>query len=182
MKIYTRTGDRGETGIIGGRVKKNSTLIEAIGNLDELNAHIGQLVSTITESRNKDKYKDELETLAKIQSLIFSIGSLLAGSKISIDLEIEVKEIEDKIDQIELQLTPLQNFILPGGSQISSKVHITRAVCRRCERRIIDIKEEKIREFVDILKFFNRLSDYLFVLSRLVNKIEGFEETIWKYK
>lgn len=180
MKIYTKTGDKGETGLIGKRISKNSKIIEAIGHLDELNAHIGLIISALSVSKNNKLFSTEILTLEKIQSLIFSIGAVFAGGKITIDFSSTLLEIEDEIDLIESKVPALINFILPGGSICSAQIHVARAVCRRCERRLVDVQNENVEEFSEILKIMNRLSDYFFVLARLVNKIEGNNETIWK--
>jgi cob(I)alamin adenosyltransferase len=176
MKIYTKTGDKGKTGIIGKRLSKNSEEINFIGELDELNAHVGLCVNLI------DKENPQGKTLIKTQENLFSIGAKIAGGNIGLHLEEETQNLEDQIDKLDKKLPKLQNFILPGGTQSASQIHITRAVCRRVERKFVAFYEnlEKTKELhKQILKYLNRLSDYLFVLARFENHEAGEEEKIW---
>ena len=179
MKIYTKAGDKGETSLLGGkRVKKYNLRIQAYGTCDELNAWIGLL-------RDQNIHEDHQLFLIKIQERILTIGSHLASlhdedlknnlPSISND---DIAEIEQHIDAMENELPTMQNFILPGGHQIVSYCHIARTVCRRCERYIIELADA---DYVDpnIIKFFNRVSDYLFVLSRKVSMDTGSKESLW---
>lgn len=176
MKIYTKTGDRGETSLFGGkRVQKNHKRIEAYGTIDELNSVLGLVIS----ENISDKVKN---ILLEIQNKLFVLGGELAtpnnvksNAIINIDLE-DIKYIEICIDDIDEVLEPLKSFILPGGCKSASLLHFARTVCRRAERLIIDI-EDGINE--NIIKFVNRLSDLLFILARYENKVNNTPETKW---
>ncbi len=177
MKIYTKTGDSGQTSLVGGtRVSKTHVRIEAYGTVDELNAWLGML----RDQGEVGKYKAEIE---QIQERLFTIGSNLAleePGKYSIPtlLDEDVKTLEDFIDKIELGLPPMRNFVLPGGHIAVSHCHVARTVCRRAERQVI-----RMAEGIDvdalIVQFLNRLSDLLFVLSRRIAFDTGSEETPW---
>jgi len=180
MKLYTKTGDKGQTGLIGGtRVAKNDVRLDAYGTIDELNSFIGLLTTyQIPES--------EIQFLRFIQHKLFTIGSHLATdtSKVSLHkasvLDDEsILRIEQEIDRLDATLPELSSFILPGGSQSGALCHICRTVARRSERRLFDMNE---LHNVDshILIFINRLSDYFFVLSRFLTLRSGCEEIYWK--
>jgi cob(I)alamin adenosyltransferase len=181
MKIYTKTGDKGETGLFGGeRVSKKSLRIEAYGTIDELNSFIGVAV---TEVKNAD-IKVLLE---KIQNDLFSIGSDLATPMTEKNLKLNIKRVpeemfsrlEKEIDRFEEKLEPLRNFILPGGTRGASLIHVCRTVCRRAERLVTALKEtEGIND--NILIYLNRLSDLMFVLSRYENSDAGKSDIKWK--
>lgn len=175
MPIYTKTGDKGTTGLFSGmRVSKASLRIEAIGTVDELNSMIGFVLS-VTSNKQEEIRKE----LLKIQNDLFVIGGALANLKQKIDLSKRVKEIEKLIDEMTKKLPPLFNFILPGGGSGGSALHIARTVCRRAERRIVSLSEkEKVQS--DIIVYINRLSDLFLTMSRFVNKLEKKKETIWK--
>ncbi len=178
MKIYTKTGDTGKTSLLGGkRVSKADLRIDAYGTVDELNAFIGLL-------RDQEiNYKREY-LMKEVQDRLFTIGSVLAsepGKSVKHpDLhEEDLDVLEKEIDQMEALLPPLRNFVLPGGHQVVSFCHLARTVCRRTERCIIALMEvEEVDEI--IIKYLNRLSDYLFVLGRLISKELGIEEVTWK--
>lgn len=177
FKIYTKTGDTGETGIFGGgRLSKHVTRIEAYGTIDEVNSHIGHLHDLIDHA-------DLRSFLLVVQHKLFNIGSVLASSpdKVSempgID-ESDIKAVEAEIDRMESELPPLRQFILPSGAPPASFCHIVRTVCRRAERRIVALHAEKPVQPV-ILQFVNRLSDYLFVLSRTLLHRAGKTDTTW---
>jgi cob(I)alamin adenosyltransferase len=178
-KIYTKTGDSGETSLIGGkRVPKFHLRIEAYGTLDELNAFIGLI-------RDQDIDTKLKSVLLKIQTVVFTAESMLAldpESKTVRKLP-EIKNadillLESEIDRMNDELPPLTKFLLPGGHTVVSYCHIARTVCRRAERLVIKLSR---REEVDetVLRFLNRLSDYFFVLSRKLAKDFGVEETYW---
>lgn len=179
MKIYTKQGDAGETSLLGGkRVKKNHPRIMAYGTVDELNSHLGWV-------RSFDINKSYQEDLLKIQKHLFNIGSRLA-----VDVESEVKQLpqiieedilflENQIDEMEKNLPVLTEFILPGGSQAVSACHISRSVARRTERLVALLNEAATVEPV-IMKYLNRLTDYLFVLARSIGHDDGVEEIKWK--
>ena len=177
MKIYTKTGDRGSTSLLGGtKVSKAEIRIEAYGTVDELNAHIGLLKDVLT---NVDR-----DQLVGIQECLFIIGAELASdpnknkAKIPELEEADIVVLEEAIDQMETELEPLRSFVLPGGHLSVSYCHIARAVCRRAERAIIRLSEVSEVEGL-IIQYVNRLSDYLFVLSRKVAKDLNAPEDPW---
>jgi len=179
MKIYTRTGDGGETSLLGGtRVSKSHIRIEAYGTVDELNSHIGLL-------RDQPVNEKRGELLLTIQEELFTIGSNLAaepGKKrfpIPELAQESVSRLEQAIDTMNGQLPPMTNFILPGGHMSISFCHLARVVCRRAERLCVALDQQEPVPDV-IVQYLNRLSDYLFVLSRLVGKELDVEETPWK--
>jgi cob(I)alamin adenosyltransferase len=181
MKIYTKTGDSGNTGLIGGtRVPKNDIRIEAYGTVDELNAFIGLLASGLEAGQNK-------VFLKKIQFLLFAVGSHLATDQSQTKLhqssvirEENISEIEKEIDRLSENLPPLNYFVLPGDPSASSTAHVCRTITRRAERRILELKQQKSEIDNNILVYINRLSDYFFVLSRYIAINEGFNEFLWK--
>jgi len=183
VKIYTKTGDEGFTGLIGGtKVLKSNFRIESYGNIDELNSHLGLLGDYITD-------RDIKKVLCEIQNNLFVIGSQLAcddNKDIKMQLP-ELKEndvllLEEEIDRMNEELPALTHFILPGGHILVSCIHISRSVCRRAERSCVNLKEQDL--FIEplILQYLNRLSDYLFVLARYIGKQLNVEEVIWKGK
>ena len=179
MKVYTKTGDKGTTSLVGGtRVAKNSPRLEAYGTIDELNSYLGMLRSLSTIELEKE-FIDEILI---IQSRLFDIGACLATEseevyKIKLSGD-DVAYLEKAIDKMSEELPPIRFFILPGGGLANSYAHLARTVCRRAERRIIDLSETcSINELV--ITYINRLSDYLFVLSRYFTLKEGGEEAKW---
>lgn len=177
MPIYTRTGDKGTTGLFNGRrVAKDSLVIEAIGSVDELNAVIGLALARI---KNKElRIKNNMQ---EIQGDLFSVGASLANpkSKTLVDFEKRAKEIEKQIDEMTKKLPKLMNFILPGGSETGASLHLARTVCRRAERQIVALsKKEKVSS--SVLIYINRLSDLLFTMARFVNLAEKKKEVVWK--
>jgi cob(I)alamin adenosyltransferase len=180
-KIYTKTGDKGTTSLIGGsKVLKSHARIESYGTIDELNSHIGlcrDLIS-IPEIRI---------ILKEIQDRLFTIGSALAcdpekETKLKIpDLkESDVTLLEDEMDRMDLVLEPLQYFIMPGGHPTVSHIHIARCVCRRAERLVVELLMSDAEQDGLIIKYINRLSDYLFTLSRYIGKDLQVEEITWR--
>lgn len=181
MRIYTRTGDAGETGLFGGgRVGKDHPRVEAYGAVDELNAVLGWARSVELMPRI-----DEL--LVPIQRDLFSIGALLATpipdkvterlKKARLD-DARITELEHAIDAGEAELEPLTSFILPGGTPKSSALHVARTVCRRAERRVVTMADD-IEVPPIVLQYLNRLSDLLFVLARVANRRAGAAEVTW---
>ncbi len=179
-KIYTKTGDQGQTSLVGGkRVSKYDVRLEAYGTVDELNAYLGMLIAALPVSSS------DTETLQFVQNKLFVIGSYLATDTTFTELREasrmkaeDVERIERRIDEIDRVLPPLNRFILPGGVPAAIKAHICRTVCRRAERRICEVSDQyEVDDF--ILRFMNRLSDYLFVLSRFMNIEEGIKEIYW---
>jgi cob(I)alamin adenosyltransferase len=181
MKIYTKGGDKGATSLWGGkRVSKASLRIDSYGTIDELNVHIGLVRDVISD--------DEIKSLLKqIQNQLFTFGSHLAADPDKKNLGLpEINEdhifsLEKAIDKMEDHLPPLKAFILPGGHEYVSFCHLARVVCRRAERLVIALNEEKTVNPV-IISYLNRLSDYLFVLSRKIAKDVGADELSWKPK
>ena len=179
MKIYTKTGDKGLTSLIGGtRVPKSSLRIECYGTVDELNSHIGLV-------RDQEVNASRRELLKEIQDRLFTIGSALAAdpdkSKMKLpDLHAaDVTLLEDEMDRLNADLPELRAFILPGGHPAVSNTHVARCVCRRAERMVIHLSEDSfVAELVVV--YLNRLSDYLFVLSRAMAHDLGVEEVTWK--
>jgi cob(I)alamin adenosyltransferase len=174
MKIYTKTGDKGETSLLGGtRVSKAHQKLEAYGTVDELNSTIGLIAAMNPVHQN---------FLLNIQHKLFNIGSELAAEKdLSFPLpeltEEEINVLEKEIDRLNEKLPKLKNFILPGGSVISAHTQIARCVCRRAERNVVGLNESK---YTTIIGYLNRLSDYLFVLSRDFLRLEGVKEIKWE--
>ena len=179
MKIYTKKGDKGTTQLIGGtRIPKNSLRIECYGTVDELNSWIG----LIRDQEISDTY---VEQLLEVQDRLFTMGSLLARDpkKKSMELpeliESDITYLESAIDEMETELEPMKSFVLPGGNTIVSYVHIARCVCRRSERLITELNDVSPVSTI-ILAYINRLSDYLFVLSRKLSSDLGVSEQPWK--
>ncbi len=176
-KIYTKTGDKGETSLIGGtRVPKYHDRIEAYGTVDELNSYIGLIRDQLVNNHYK-------EILLEIQDRLFTAESLLAADKETKTLpqlkEKDILLLEKEIDEMNTQLPELHSFILPGGDVIVSHCHIARCICRRTERIIIRLATIYSVEEI-IIKYFNRLSDYLFVLARKLGHDLNVTESLWK--
>lgn len=178
MKIYTKTGDRGETGLFGGkRVRKSDTRINAYGTVDELNAYIG-LIADVQNSQTEKTF------LREIQDRLFVLGSMLAADpeknmKVPQIQEQDIVKLEKSMDEMEKALPPLKHFILPGGHENVSYCHIGRCVCRRAEREVVALSDhEQVNELIII--YLNRLSDFLFVLSRKMALDLGVEEIKWE--
>lgn len=177
MKIYTKTGDEGQTGLLGGdRIAKNSSRIQSIGDVDELNAYVGVCLTSIQDPLIRAK-------LQRIQNHLFDIGSELACPPdgkfdlISVSAA-DSDTLEAEIDEMDKELPPLKQFILPGGSPESSHLHYLRAVCRRVERGLLAFQTTNpLRS--ELIIYVNRLSDWIFCLSRLLNVRSGVEEQKW---
>lgn len=177
--IYTKTGDGGHTSLVGGtRVPKTHVRLEAYGSVDELNAQIGLLVTYLTDAGDR-------AFLCRVQHRLFAVGSCLATDCQCVQLREEsvitsaqVEDVEREIDRIDASLSPLKAFVLPGGSRGAAVCHVCRTVCRRAERRIL-LLAEKVELPSELLAYMNRLSDYLFVLSRKMNQDDKKEEIFW---
>ncbi len=185
VRIYTRTGDRGETGLIGGkRVSKSHPRIEAYGTVDELSSLLGVVLAAARERDLPPPLEEALYySLPHIQADLFLIGSLLADpeGKSGLTAErLEVEAVERMIDRWEEELPPLKNFILPGGSLIAAYLHLARTVCRRAERAVVALREEGEEVAERVIVYLNRLSDLLFVLARYTNHLLGEEEQPWQ--
>ncbi len=178
-KVYTRTGDDGTTGLVGGhRVKKINSRIEAYGTVDELSAQLGLLVSFMKDGPDK-------ELILKAQANLFTVCSYLATDQSkeevapSYTLDAgEIRVLEEEIKAINMSLPTPKSFVLPGGSHEAAIAHVCRTVCRRAERRTFFLAETANVDTV-VLQYLNRLSDYLFVLARKLNFIDGVREKTW---
>ncbi len=179
MKIYTKTGDTGSTSLVAGtRISKASLKIDAYGTVDELNAWIGVLRDHPANETRKDILKE-------IQDRLFTLGADLASEpeqtkkKIPDLFDTDVERLEQEMDTMDTHIPPLRLFVLPGGHQAVSFAHVARTVCRRAERLIIALTDsEDVNPL--IIKYINRLSDYLFVLSRKITQEQGSEEVAWR--
>ena len=181
QKIYTKTGDLGKTSLIGGtKVPKSHLRIESYGTIDELNSYIGLVSDLLNDARSNKMLKE-------VQDRLFTIGSSLAcdpdkapAIKIPDLRESDIVLLENEIDAMDAVLPTMKNFILPGGHPAVSTIHIARCVCRRAERNCVNMQEHEL--FVDplVIKYINRLSDYLFVLSRWAAHLLNVEEIKWK--
>ncbi len=180
MKIYTKTGDEGMTGLLGpGRVPKDAVRIAAYGTVDELNALLG-----LARTQGLDSSADGL--VAQLQSELFLVGSALAdpspkGPFFTAIKPDHVEHLEQTIDRLETELEPLVQFILPGGTPPAAQIHLARAVCRRAERLIVELSREPGEAVAGpVLVYMNRLSDLLFVLARAVNHRAGVADVLWE--
>ena len=178
MKIYTKTGDDGTTGLFGGgRVPKSSGRVEAYGTVDELNATLGIARTTKLDTRTD-------EVLASIQVDLFTLGAELAtvpGKEDKLKMRLldgaDAERLEKAIDDAEVGLPPLTNFVLPGGSPGAATLHLARTVCRRAERLVLGLPDAPARS--ELVVYLNRLSDLLFVLARKANKEAGVGDVLW---
>lgn len=187
MKIYTKTGDNGTTSLCdGSRLSKDDMRVEAYGALDELNAHIGLLISLLQTSSSKEGVRSAAnltDFLSEIQEELFVIGGELARAEIKTEELVStqklITKIETSIDELSSQLPMQHHFILPGGIIPASQSHVCRTICRRAERRIVALSHVAIVS-PKILIFVNRLSDYFFTLSRYLNNDCGISEKTWE--
>ncbi len=177
MKVYTKTGDAGTTSLVGGkRVPKDCARLESYGTVDELNAHVGLLLTYVSESQDR-------ECLISIQNRLFVVGAQLATEAPNVPSSVitddDVTNLENNIDKASEGLPKWRGFTLPGGCREAAIAHVCRTVCRRAERRILTLNSE---EEVDpqLIKYINRLSDYFYVLALRLNFLHGTEEILWK--
>lgn len=181
FRIYTKTGDEGNTSLIGGtRVLKSNIRIESYGTVDELNSHLGLVADFIN-------HQDITSIIRSVQDRLFTIGAALAcdpakESKMALPdlVETDVNFLEQEIDRMNQVLPEMKNFILPGGHVAISATHVARCVCRRAERLCVNLKEEQDGVPLLVIKYLNRLSDYLFVLARYAAKIYNIPEIAWR--
>ncbi len=179
MKIYTKKGDKGQTSLIGGtRVLKSSMRIESYGTVDELNSYLGLV-------RDQEIHPEYKRQVIEIQDRLFTIGSHLASDPIKSKMELpkifdqDIVNLEHWMDEMDKELPEMRAFVLPGGHISVSHTHVARCICRRAERIIVDLSSnEKVEEIIP--QYMNRLSDYLFVLSRKLTQDLGAEESPWK--
>lgn len=183
VKVYTKTGDKGQTSLVGGqRVSKCCCRLESYGTIDELNSHIGVLMTYCTDDSDN-------AFLLDVQAKLFIVGGYLAtdnsqrevrqGNIVTPEM---VTEVEQEIDRLQTLLPPLRLFILPGGSRAAAYAHVCRTVCRRAERCILRLAEEGCEVDGNVVAYVNRLSDYLFVLARKLNVDNGIDDVVWRRK
>ncbi|MBU0981939.1 cob(I)yrinic acid a,c-diamide adenosyltransferase [Patescibacteria group bacterium] len=166
MSISTKTGDTGETSLFSGeRVLKDNFIIEILGTIDELNAHLGVIAS-----------EHNADFLISIQRDLYELGALIANSKSQENFHLPLQTLDELINTLEAELPPLKNFILPGGHPIAAKINLARTVCRRLERRMLKVTPLPTAS----LPYINRLSDFLFLLARKINFDTKTDEIIWK--
>lgn len=178
-KVYTKTGDHGTTSIVGGaRLSKSDVRIEAYGTVDELSCHLGLLVVDMAEGEDRNN-------ILRIQNTLFNVCSHLATDQTTTTLypsckmpEGEVEWMEQRIDECNALFAEFQGFILPGGCRSAAQAHVARAVCRRAERRVVALAQTAPVSD-EVLKYLNRLSDYLFVLAKKFNLLANIQEKIW---
>ena len=184
-KVYTRTGDKGMTSLVGGvRISKNDPRLEAYGTTDELSSHLGLLAAMMAQDSNT--LEEERQMLVRSQNNLFIIGSYLAIDQSQTPLydfarlpDGETTLLEQRIDQLMATLPEKQGFVLPGGTVSAAQCHVCRTVCRRAERRILELAQHaRVDDYV--LQYVNRLSDYLFVLAKIINFNAGQSEIIWQ--
>ena len=187
MKIYTKTGDKGETGLIGGkRIPKSDPRIISYGLIDELNSNVGLTISLLN-LKNNNLFSDLIDLLIKIQNDLFAIGSDLADPTYPMENKYKIPRTDEKmvlyleseIDKFDKEVVPITFFILPGGSIESSILHVSRSIARRTETAVTALSKSQTINPA-ILIYLNRLSDLLFVAARLVNKRLGIEDVAWK--
>ena len=180
-KVYTKTGDRGQTSLVGGqRVSKCCDRLESYGTVDELNSHIGLLITHCTDAH-------DAAFLTDVQRALFVVGGYLAtdnasrevrhGNIVTPDM---VQQIEAEIDRLETVVPPLRLFILPGGCRAAALAHVCRTICRRAERCVFRLVECGAEVDEQVTAYINRLSDYFFVLARKLNVDEGTEDVVWR--
>ena len=186
MKIYTRTGDKGETGLIGGkRLSKNDPRIIAYGCIDELNSNIGLVIALL---KNRDLFSDLIDILILIQNELFIVGSDLADPNYSIENKYKTPRVQERmalnleslIDRFEKELKPITFFILPGGSIEASYVHMARSIARRAETAVVAVISKGQTINPAILIYVNRLSDFLFIAARIINNRLKIGDVAWK--
>ena len=178
-KIYTRTGDKGETGLgDGSRVSKTAPRVEAMGSVDELNSIVGVVVEELLASNQPD-LTSVAEFIRTLQHRIFDLGGELSIPGFEIISAKHVVVIEQQLDVMNEQLDPLENFILPGGSRLIANCHMARSICRRAERNIAALAQTESVN-ANAMEFINRLSDYLFVLARTCARLTQVNEVLWE--
>ncbi len=186
-RIYTRTGDDGQTGLAGGqRIAKDDLRIDCYGTVDELNAFIGLARTTVEELRSSAEPLGAFSIILKrVQHELFNLGSILATLPQDVHPKqpritpAEIEQLEQEIDRANEDLQPLRSFVLPGGTRLDAELHVCRTVCRRAERLLVELSREQSVP-IEALQYLNRLSDALFVWSRWVNHAVGASETLWE--
>jgi cob(I)alamin adenosyltransferase len=174
-KIYTRTGDQGDTGLgDGARVRKDHARVEAYGTVDELNSTLGLLLT-------RELPEDVNACLVEVQHRLFDLGGELSIPGHVMLKEASVMELEQTLDRLNADLAPLKEFILPGGTAAAAACHLARAVCRRAERRVVTLARDEAVNPVAI-RYLNRLSDLLFVMARHLNRVAGVSDVLWRHE
>lgn len=185
MKIYTKTGDKGQTSLLGGqRVGKDDLRLQTYGTVDELNSHIGLLIAHIKNELTE--YTSEVSLLTEIQNHLFLLGSHTACAQESDRKRFKLQDfdhskidlLESSIDSTEKNLPPLKNFVIPGGCLSSSQAHVCRTICRRAERLMVTLNDDDKTGLI----YLNRLSDYFFTLARHLNHVQNIEDVPWIQK
>lgn len=174
--VYTRTGDDGSTGLLGGvRGSKADPIFEVLGDLDELNASLG-LANSYLKSESTKFYSDLEDYIGGVQVTLLDIGAVIGGfdENLVSDMNQKIVEMEHHIDRIDSQLQPLKNFILPGGNIIAANIHMSRTICRRVERHMVALQDHRF------VPYINRLSDYLFVVARQINNHTYVPDILYK--
>jgi len=188
MKIYTKTGDRGQTALFGGaRVSKASLRVSAYGDVDELNSQLGVVGAHLTGAGSWDTDGALAVGLREIQSELFALGAELAKNPDKdVDVGVpgvsdaDIERLEHAIDSYEVELAPLKTFILPGGTPAAAFLHVARTTCRRAERAVISLQEHEAKPLrPELVRYLNRLSDLLFVLARVANHRAGVDDVPW---
>lgn len=182
-KVYTRAGDQGQTRLAGGQaLPKNHPRIEAYGAVDELNAQLGVVAELL---RGKSDYAALLKQILRVQNELFDLGSMLAVlpedrvPQMAVIVQGDIDRLEQEIDAMNEALPHLKSFILPGGGSVSAALHVARTVCRRAERRLLDLAASDKLDGLEI-PYVNRLSDWLFVAGRHASQLQGIAETLWQ--
>ena len=191
-RVYTKKGDAGKTGLVGGqKVDKDDPRIDCYGTVDELNSFVGIARESVSEAASKlegearDRMASLGSTLLRVQHELFNLGSILATLPEDVHprqprvTEVEVRALESSIDACQLLLEPLRSFVLPGGSRLNAELHVARTVCRRAERLTVALAKSTQVE-PDAIRYLNRLSDAFFVWSRYASHVEGAPETLWE--
>ena len=186
-RIYTRTGDRGETRLVGGqRIAKDDPRIECYGTVDELNSFVGAARATAGQlAAQHERLRPFTATLKRVQHELFNLGSILATLPEDVHPKqprvtaADIDQLEREIDEANAELEPLRSFVLPGGSRLDAELHICRTICRRAERLLVTLAREQNAP-PEAVRYLNRLSDALFVWSRWVNRVLGAAETLWE--
>ncbi|MFS8130679.1 MAG: cob(I)yrinic acid a,c-diamide adenosyltransferase [Candidatus Dojkabacteria bacterium] len=184
MKIYTKTGDKGETSLIGKRISKDAEILDVLGTIDELNSSMGIILALIHDSKVlTKKFPNEIKKIGNLHRNLFTISGILAGAKLQLDFNVLIDEMEKDIDSWTAKLPELTKFILPGGSVVAAEVHFSRTICRSVERIFVgytNVSESRPEHYVDMRKYFNRLSDWLFTLARFTNYKLNIVDTVWE--
>jgi len=187
-KVYTRRGDTGQTSLVGGvRISKTDIRLEAYGTIDELSSHLGLLAAMMEEqTEHQETFRQLRECIIRIQNTLFNVGTHLATDQSQTPLypsaqlpDGETQWLEQAIDTMNEQLPGPQGFVLPGGNTVAAQAHVCRTVCRRAERHIAALAQTAIVA-PEIMQYVNRLSDYLFILAKIINFNTGHSEIIWE--